>query len=312
MRPLSGSIVMGLVSTILVLGSAIPVPSTKVVARQERLKTFQQFEHGFMLGDKDEVIVFPYNERDNEWYRLAFSFSAADISTLKENAMVNRPPERDHQPTGDFGKLWTNSLHIMRGLGWAITPPIQYTASVGAASGYYISLPMSDWSVKINGPCIVEGLSCSVDFTLLNGLKLHAGQLIWTYVLVPDPGIKGWNCDTQRIQFQAGSYSVMVNGGLGGTGCNEAVFLLRAMSQQRMTVLVLYQNRPVIGTVTAPDGTNIQMPRNEVLFDGILSGTGDYSVHLRQDSSQPEPIFLDKYQSQQAQLSHYVLLIVIR
>jgi hypothetical protein len=299
MRKLSR--VIGLFSAMLILGSAA---LTKVVAQADHPTTFQQFEHGFMLGDAYGVMVFPYQEGD----RLGFAFSADDISSLNENAIANRPPERDYQPIGDFGKLWSNSLRIMRGLGWAITPPIQYAARVGAASGTYISLPMGDWSVKTNDADIV-GIA---DFTLLNGTKLHAQQLIWSYALVPDPGITSRNCDARRIQFAAGSYSALVNGGLGGTGCNGAVFLMRAMAQQRMTVFVFYQNHPVIGIVTAPDRTAIQTPRDEVIFDGILPATGDYSVHLWQDSSEPEPIFQDKYQNEHQRYSYYLLLVVIR
>jgi hypothetical protein len=318
MRQLFHSVIRGLVAATLIWSSQILGPSTKVVARAEQLMTlmtFQQFEHGFMLGGKDGVTVFPYDQPEplaDGAVRVAFEFSANDISVLKENAIANRPPERDYQPTGDFGKLWSNSLRIMRGLGWAITPPIQYTASVGAASGTYTSLPMGDWSVKTNGACIMEGLSCSVDFTLLNGTRVSAGQLIWTYVLMPGLEVTNRKCDTQRIQFQAGSYLAMVQGGLNATGCNEAVYLLRARARQRMTIIVLYQNRPAIGIVTAPDGTNIQKPFNEVIFDGILPATGDYSIYLTQDSSRPEPIFQDKYQGQQSQLSHYILLVVIR
>jgi hypothetical protein len=131
--------------------------------------------------------------------------------------------------------------------------------------------------------------------------------MVWVYLA--DNINQG--CNTQRIQFEAGGYSAMA-GGMVDAKCPEGVFLLRAMAHQRMTVFLFNQNAPVTGNVVAPDGTNLQRPDNEVLFDGILPATGDYSIHLRQDFSRPVPMFPYKYQNDQYQYGFYKLLVVIR
>ena len=183
---------------------------------------------------------------------------------------------------------------------------------MGAASGFYESLPISDVMVKTNDASLI-GKSSSTDFTLLNGAALHAGQLIWIYLVPQGPGFKAGDCVSSRIQFQADSYGAMVEGAI-GPGCNGDVYFLNAMAQQRMTVFVFKGNLnyPLNATVTAPDGTNIQMSRNEVIFDGILATTGDYTINLIQDNSEPEPLFPDKHQGEPNYLSDYTLLVVIR
>jgi hypothetical protein len=297
--------IMALVATTLIVVSDILIAPTKVIASEGQPATFQQFEHGFMLGIGGDVEVFPYNDKD----RFAFAFSANDISVLKENAIANLPPQGDYQPTGDFGKLWSNSLYIMQGLGWAITPPIQYTAAVGAASGDYISLPIDDFSVKTNDARMIPSNSSTVDFLLLDKTKLHAGQLIWGYTKM---SVTSVNCDAQRIQFQPDSYLGMITWSL-GPSCKDYVFLVKAMAQQRMTISVLNRGLPVTGTVMAPDGTEIhRTSRNEMVFDGVLPVTGDYSIRLIQDSSGPAPIFQNKYESAQFQYSNFHLVVVIR
>src|SRR5689334_19596147 len=120
-------VVAGLMSTLLVFHSDIRVHPTEMMA-WDQPAVYQQFEHGFMIALGSTVEVFTYNEKDQWGYRLSFTFYENDIALLEEAPVANLPPVRDYQPTGDFGKLWSNSPRIMHELGWAITPPIQYTA----------------------------------------------------------------------------------------------------------------------------------------------------------------------------------------
>jgi len=293
---------MGLVATTLVAGFDTMIAPTKVIASEGDLTIFQQFEHGFMLGIGGYVQVFPYNDKD----RLSLAFSSDEISALTENAIANVPPQGDYQPTGNFGKLWSNSLDIMQGVGWAITPPIQYTAIGSAASGIYIPLPMSKFSVRLNDP----GIPQPYPLRLLNGTTLQAQQWLWGYIDGAYLVTTDRTCDPQRIQFQPGSYLGMVSGYL-GPSCKDAVFLVKATAQQRMTVIsVVHQGLPITGKVVTFDGSEIQTLRNEMVYDGVLPVTGDYSIHLFQDSSEPVPIFQDKYGSEQT--SSYALVVVIR
>jgi len=304
-------IAVKLVSTLLVFGAVIPVYQAERMTGSGQAATFQQFEHGFMIAIGDSVEVYPYGKKDQLNYHLAFAFSKKDIALLADSLTANLPPTHDYQPTGDFGKLWSNSLPIMQDLGWAITPPIAYTADAGVAAGYFRSLPVGEFSVKTNAASL-DGGSDSVDFPLLNGGVLRAGQMIWRYVSpfsgngVPQP------CGAQRIQFESGSYAVLLEGTLAKAGCTAVVFLVKAAAQQRMTIFLFDEQGPIIGAVAAPDGTNIQTPRDETLADFILPATGDYSIQLRPDFSEPEPLVKDKYQSQAFQYRYYTLLVVIR
>ena len=170
---------------------------------------------------------------------------------------------------------------------------------------------MSEFSVKTNDASL-DGGSDSVDFPLLNGGVLRGGQMIWVYIPPLNQNGVPPHCGTQRIQFESGSYAALLNGTLAKAGCTEVVFLVKAAAQQRMTISLFDEEGPLIGTVAAPDGTNIQTPRFELLSDSILPVTGDYSIQLRADFSEPEPLFKDKYQSQAYQYRYYTLLVVIR
>jgi len=56
-----------------------------------------------------------------------------------------------------------------------------------------------------------------------------------------------------------------------------------------MTILLPNIERPRAVTILTPDGTTIQAPHDDFVFDGILPASGDYTIHVTRDTFGPLP-----------------------
>jgi hypothetical protein len=86
---------------------------------------YQPFENGFMLWFTDYGAV---HVASNNGYLLTYSYALHH--SLHETPIADPKPDGLLQPTGVFGKVWSNYLDVRLAVGWATAPEQEYVSTM--------------------------------------------------------------------------------------------------------------------------------------------------------------------------------------